>query len=62
MMDGTGGHGRNGGTIGVTGMEGPSVVLPVSEERARHRVALGAIIGSRLGWGIWFLSCVCVSF
>lgn len=39
-----------------TEMEGPSVVLPVWEERARHGVALGG----RRTWprGVWFLRCV----
>lgn len=29
MMDGTRGLGRAGGATGKTGMEGPSIVLPV---------------------------------
>lgn len=29
MMDGTGRHGPYRGSMGTTGMEGPSVVLPV---------------------------------
>lgn len=58
MMDGTGVHRRNGEG---TGIEGPTVVLPACEERARHWVAMG---GTEARAGVWVLiqSCVCVCF
>lgn len=52
MMDGTGRHGPYRGSMGTTGMEGPSVVLPVWEERARRGVALGGRWGCGAFWGI----------